>query len=414
MAASRIAELCFFCIFSPARQAALLKFWALVALFSGPEGLAAKRRSPYLDNIETIGPLKNPCFWLCDAEIRDFACIVFGGDCLKNGQKKAASSGGSLSAARIVPTCFVATTDYTASLQSLQDEVTGRFAPKKALGMELSRVYELLSLYRRADRVAQCGSEIEFGILQDGSKKLVKANFCRDRLCPMCNWRRSLKLYSQVSQVMDVLESEGYCFLFLTLTLRNCPWDELPAAIEDFLSGWRFMYHKAPIFRRAVYGTSRALEITVNHGARTYHPHLHVVLAVKPSYFTSRDYISQAQWTQLWRSCCDISYDPIVNIKRIKETSQGFKEISKYAVKGSDFLVGSPELMQRHVSNFLAGLSGRRLVGSTGVFKRVQRELCLDDPETGDLVITDGQQLRDDVYCMMVRYGWCSGVYVRR
>jgi plasmid rolling circle replication initiator protein Rep len=128
---------------------------------------------------------------------------------------------------------------------------------------------------------------------------------------------------------MDVLESEGYCFLFLTLTLRNCPWDELPAAIEDFLSGWRFMYHKAPIFRRAVYGTSRALEITVNHGARTYHPHLHVVLAVKPSYFTSRDYISQAQWTQLWRSCCDISYDPIVNIKRIKETSQGFKEISK-------------------------------------------------------------------------------------
>jgi hypothetical protein len=40
----------FFCIFSPARQAAFLKFWALVALFSGPEGLAAERRAPYLDN----------------------------------------------------------------------------------------------------------------------------------------------------------------------------------------------------------------------------------------------------------------------------------------------------------------------------------------------------------------------------
>jgi hypothetical protein len=68
LAASRIAELCFFCIFSPARQAALLKFWALVALFSGPEGLAVERRFPYLDNTETIGPLKNPCFWLCYAE----------------------------------------------------------------------------------------------------------------------------------------------------------------------------------------------------------------------------------------------------------------------------------------------------------------------------------------------------------
>jgi hypothetical protein len=136
--------------------------------------------------------LKNPCFWLCDAEIRDFACIVFGGDYLKNGQKKAASSGGSLSAARIVPTCEVAITDYTAFLQSLQDEVSGRFAPKKALGMELSRIYELLSLYRRADRVSQCGSYLDFGVLPDGTKKLVKANFCRDRLCPMCNWRRSL------------------------------------------------------------------------------------------------------------------------------------------------------------------------------------------------------------------------------
>ena len=74
---------------------------------------------------------------------------------MKNGQKKAASSGGSLSAARMVPAGQVATTDYTAFLQSVQDEVTGRFAPKKALGMKLSRVYELLSLYRRADRVSQ-------------------------------------------------------------------------------------------------------------------------------------------------------------------------------------------------------------------------------------------------------------------
>lgn len=111
----------------------------------------------------------------------------------------------------------LSTGDYTASLQSVQDEVAGRFAPKKALGMELSRVYELLCLYRRADRVSQCGSYLDFGILPDGTKKLVKANFCRDRLCPLCNWRRSLKLYSQVSQVMDVLESRGIVFFFLRL-----------------------------------------------------------------------------------------------------------------------------------------------------------------------------------------------------
>lgn len=75
--------------------------------------------------------MKNPCFWLCHAENRDFACIVFGGDYLKNGQKKAASSGGSLSAADVVPTGQVAITDYTSILQSVQDEVSGRFVPKR-------------------------------------------------------------------------------------------------------------------------------------------------------------------------------------------------------------------------------------------------------------------------------------------
>ena len=69
-----------------------------IIFLRGSEGLAAASPSPYLDNIETIGGMKNPCFWLCHAENRDFACIVFGGDYLKNGQKKAASSGGSLSA----------------------------------------------------------------------------------------------------------------------------------------------------------------------------------------------------------------------------------------------------------------------------------------------------------------------------
>ena len=56
----------------------------------------------------------------------------------------------------------------------MQDEVAGRFAPKKALGMELSRIYELLSLYRRADRVLQCGSYLDFGVLPDGTKKACK------------------------------------------------------------------------------------------------------------------------------------------------------------------------------------------------------------------------------------------------
>lgn len=330
-------------------------------------------------------------------------------------KKRAGQTGGSVSAAAemSIPCGFLSATNYSASLQDVQEEVSDRFQPKKAESELLASVYHRLRLHGRAARVEQCGSFLEFSILQDGSRKLSKANFCRDRLCSMCNWRRSLKLFSQVSRVMDELEKQGYQFIFLTLTVRNCLFDQLPETVQTLLDGWRFMYHKAPAFRRAVEGSFRNLEITVNNGAGTYHPHLHLVLAVKPTYFVSRDYLSQRAWSDLWRSCCDLDYNPIVFIEKVTKYSEGFKEICKYNVKGSDFLVGSPRMMEEHVRNFLAGLSGRRLCGFTGCFSQVRKALALDDIENGDLLVVDGEELRSDLVQMIVRYSWRCGVYVR-
>ena len=49
----------------------------------------------------------------------------------------------------------------------------------------------------------ECGDTLVFVRNEKGKKRLHGANFCRNRLCPMCNWRRSLKMYSQVSQITD-------------------------------------------------------------------------------------------------------------------------------------------------------------------------------------------------------------------
>ena len=51
--------------------------------------------------------------------------------------------------------------------------------------------------------LAECGDTLAFLRDASGKKRLHSANFCRNRLCPMCNWRRSLKMYSQVSQITD-------------------------------------------------------------------------------------------------------------------------------------------------------------------------------------------------------------------
>lgn len=304
---------------------------------------------------------------------------------------------------------------YNSVEAKLQDEVDTKFVPKKKDALLLADVYNRLGLDGRMARVADCGSFLEYYVTPE-AKTLHSANFCKDRLCPMCNWRRSLKIFGQVSQVMDALERQQYRFLFLTLTVRNSSSEDLPATVQVLYDGWRQLYHKHKIFRRSIEGTFRSLEITRNLKAGTYHPHLHVILAVRPDYFRC-GYIPQSEWSYMWRSCCSLDYNPIVDIRTIKPNDKGLSgavaEVAKYAVKSSDFLRGTPDDMARTAWDFLTALSGRRLCSFTGIFAKVRKALRLDDIESGDLVQVDGTVLRDDVAYMIVRYRWAAGFYER-
>jgi len=43
-----------------------------------------------------------------------------------------------------------------------------------------------------------------------------------------------------------------------------------------------------------------------------------VLLPVKKSYFTGKLYISQKDWTSLWKKAMKLDYTPIVHIQRVK------------------------------------------------------------------------------------------------
>lgn len=306
------------------------------------------------------------------------------------------------------------TNNSNMNFESLQGEISQRFQPKKAATLDLAAVYRYMDFGSRAARVRGCGTFLEFHVSEQESK-LHSANFCKDRLCPLCNWRRSLKIFSQVSAVMNRLESDGYVFLFLTLTVRNCSAGDLPGTCQALFDGWRNLYHKKAVFQSVVAGTFRSLEVTRNKKNGTFHPHLHVILAVRPDYF-DKGYLSQDDWVALWRSCCSLDYDPVIDIRRIKPDSRGLQgavaEVAKYAVKSVDFLTGPFSARVSYVSSFLLALSGRRLCAFTGVFQKARRALNLDDVEDGDLVhVSDN--LRPDVSYMIVRYCWKSGFYVQ-
>ena len=334
-----------------------------------------------------------------------------------------------------------ADSDYNMNLGDWQElsesevdrEVSVRFAPKRVMALALADVYAELakdyygyglpaSIVKRAGRVRDCGDFLEFLVSAD-SHYLHRANFCMDKLCPMCNWRRSLKMFSHMSRVMDWLEGKGYQFLFLTLTVRNCDGESFVNAVTDILSGWKCMTGRVP-FRGyrgkspVVLGSARFLETTVHYSSAggSYHPHLHIILAVKPDYFKNH-YISQASWVQYWRKAMGLDYDPIVHIEKIKPDKDGsygkaVAEVSKYPYKASDWfrLQGTDRL--EVVRRLFQGISGRQLVGSTGCFLEAKRALRLDDAEDGDLVHTDVERLRPDVAYLLVRARWQAGAYL--
>lgn len=322
--------------------------------------------------------------------------------------------------------------------QALESELQKRWVGKKEDSEMLADVYESMGYDRRSERVRDCGSWLEFAAPEDFSEapKLHFANFCRDRLCPLCCWRRSRKVFGQVSQVMDLI-GQKYRFIFCTLTVRNCSGEELHRVIDKMQKAWKSFARNKQI-QKAFKGYFRALEITRHPEYKPeieYHPHFHIIFAVNPSYFTdSKIYISQKKLCRIWAEALKVDYKTITDIRICKPDSEktppdtdpektspntdpeiamkeAVAEVAKYSVKSADYLNGDFPEIQKVVAIFLRSLEGRRLCSYGGVFQKARKQLQLDDETDGDLIHTDpDQQLRTDVAQIIYRYQWQVGL----
>lgn len=293
---------------------------------------------------------------------------------------------------------------------------------KKERTLLLAESYKRLG-FKKAYRVQDCGSYLEFRRYTGNEDfKLNCANFCRDRLCPMCIWRRSLKIFGQVSKVMDVAQEENNSrFLFLTLTCKNVYGDELSESIDQLFYSFKKLMLKTKV-KKAVKGWFRGLEVTHNIDRTsiaydTYHPHFHIILMVNGSYFTdTKQYIKQEEWTTMWKECLKVDYIPVVNVKAFKSdsktnTSKSIAESAKYTVKDNDYLIkDNEELTDNSVFVLDKALKGRRLIAFGGELRKIHKALKLDDAENGDLINTDNaEDIRQDLDYTIERYKWNIG-----
>lgn len=249
---------------------------------------------------------------------------------------------------------------------------------------------------KRAGRVMECGTYIGGDIVQVEDKQLLKithANFCKVRLCPMCQWRRAAKVQAQMMQVFDQLRPDGYRYLLLTLTIPNPDGDHLKEKIDQMHKGWDKLMKRREV-KRVLQGFYRSLEVTHNLEKNTYHPHFHAILAVNRNYFT-KNYIKRDTWLEYWQQSMGDSSITQVDIRPLKMDTheimmKSLQETCKYICKPAGLLdPDDMDLTAEVVGVVHKALEKRRLIAFGGVFKDARKALGCTSVEGVAADLTD-------------------------
>lgn len=264
----------------------------------------------------------------------------------------------------------------------------------RSQAQDVMAIYETVKDFERyAERISDCSGVLRFGQVIDQETgefglKLREAQFCRVRNCPVCQWRRSMMWQARFYQSLPKIEQEHPKgrWLFLTLTVPNCPVNELRSTLQDMNKAWQRLIKRKEF--KPVLGFIRTTEVT--HGKDgNAHPHFHALLLVKPSYF-GHSYVTQAQWLDLWRSCMRDDSIMSVDVRAVKSLNKddaktglqrAAAETLKYSVKPAD-MINNPQWfleMTKQVHKL-------RFMATGGVLKDVLRQ---DEETDEDLIVAD-------------------------
>jgi plasmid rolling circle replication initiator protein Rep len=239
------------------------------------------------------------------------------------------------------------------------------------------------NLNKQAKRLRECSSLLLYSLKEDNSIKLKRARFCKVRTCPVCGWRRSKMWQRRMFEALPSLSN--FRWLLLTLTVKNCDVANLKETIKTMQQAWAKM-RKRKMFAGAVVGYVKSLEVTRSANGQA-HPHFHIMLLVKPSYF-KHNYITKQDWSLEWQSCMQLDYEPVCDIRAItdkkgKGIGGAVLEVLKYETKSAD-LVKHPEFLQQ----LALQLKGTRAIELGGLVKD-KLKAAGNETETDEMLITE-------------------------
>ena len=132
---------------------------------------------------------------------------------------------------------------------------------------------EDFGMIKRMNRQVFCANRIL--LLSDGS---LVSNFCGQKTCYVCNRIRMIKF---IKKYLEGIKGENHKF-FVTLTIKNPNTENLKGKIEQFYKFFQNSYlRKLPRYKQLnkIIKMIRSFEFTLNNLHKTFHIHLHILLA---------------------------------------------------------------------------------------------------------------------------------------
>ena len=273
----------------------------------------------------------------------------------------------------------------------------------RAQAEDVQAIYATVEDFERyAQRIDQCSGVLRFGWHPDPDTgevllRLREAHFCRVRHCPVCQWRRSLMWQARFYQSLPAIQQAHpkARWLFLTLTVRNCPVGQLGETLTAMNAAWQRLIKRKEF--RPVLGWVRTTEVTRGRDGSA-HPHFHALLMVPPSMLSGVNYVKQARWVELWQEAMRLDYAPVVDVRAVKSKApkegqteaeaaaaalqNAVAETLKYSVKPSD-MTDDPAWFLEMTKQ----VHKRRFVATGGALKDVLR---VEEETDEDLTLADG------------------------
>lgn len=251
---------------------------------------------------------------------------------------------------------------------------------------------------QKALNIENCGTWLNFRQYFDenSTKVLHSANFCKSPLCPMCAWRKALKLTHQVGKAIE--ESKSKYIYHVVMATENTK-TLTKEQIKKF-KGYASRFIKKYISNEYAI----ALEITYS-SKKGYHPHIHAIVGTDTFIKVSAEYIKHM--AVMWASFVGSTKPQnTFYVTGITDREKASRELTKYILKYEGIDINKDKKALKDIA--VATASMKKIQASGELKKNIAnagREYAQKREETTS-------QLEKAGYDLEI-YHWINGDYIK-